>query len=63
MGDAPAPILRANHAFRAVRLERGARLVRFEYRPRSVRLGLLATVTGTVIVAALLVIGGRRREP
>ena len=62
VGDAPAPILRANHAFRAVRLERGTHVVRFEYRPRSVRLGLVTTIAGAVLVAGLLVIG-RRRPP
>ncbi len=37
---APAPLLRANYAFRAVRLEPGQHQVHLTFAPRSWRLGL-----------------------
>ncbi|UPT75235.1 MAG: YfhO family protein [Elusimicrobiota bacterium] len=37
----PAALLRADHAFRAVAVPAGRSAVRFDYRPRSVRLGLM----------------------
>jgi len=50
------PILRANYLFRAVRLEPGRAEVRFEYRPRSFRLGVaFAVATGLAIGVAMLV--------
>jgi len=52
----PAPILRANHAFRALALSRGAHAVELAYRPLSFRLGIalsLAGLVATAIVAAL----------
>jgi hypothetical protein len=56
------PILRANYLFRAVRLEPGRAEVRFEYRPRSFRLGVaFAVATGLVIGVAMLVV--LRRGP
>jgi hypothetical protein len=58
--DAPAPILRANHAFRAVRLDRGAHVVRFDYRPWSFRVGLIASAVGAVGIAVLTLVGRRR---
>lgn len=48
-----APILRADHIFRAVALEAGAHSVEFQYRPDSVRIG--AAISG---LAALTVLAG-----
>jgi hypothetical protein len=47
----PAPVLRANGLFRAVRLEAGRHRVRFAYRPRSVAYG--AAISAVGLVAAL----------
>ncbi len=48
---APAPVLRANGLFRAVRLEAGRHRVRFAYRPRSVAYG--AAISAFGLAAAL----------
>jgi len=55
----PAPILRANHAFRALALGPGAHAVELVYRPRSLRLGIALSLAGLVALAALH--RGRRR--
>ena len=58
----PRPILRANYAFRAVRVPEGPSVVEFRYRPRSVRLGAatsLATIAGMVVFGVWRF--GRRR--
>jgi hypothetical protein len=52
VNDDPAPILRANYAFRAVRVPGGHSVVEFRYRPWSVWLGALvslATLCGVVV--------------
>ena len=52
----PTPILRANYAFRAVRVPGGRSVVEFRYRPWSVWLGLatsLATATGMLVFGAI----------
>jgi hypothetical protein len=51
----PAPVLRANGLFRAVKVAAGAHQIEFVYRPWSVRLGLaiaLATALGMAVIAA-----------
>ncbi len=50
---APAPVLRANGLFRAVRLGPGRHLVRFAYRPPSVRAGAALALLGLVAAAGL----------
>lgn len=51
----PAPILRANGAFRAVRLERGTRRVTFDYDPWTFKTGFaLSTITAVLVAAWLL---------
>ncbi|MDP8254426.1 MAG: YfhO family protein [Candidatus Alcyoniella australis] len=58
-----ATLLRANLAFRAVAIEAGRHVVRFEYRPRWVYLGLLLSALATLIwlaAAATCVLRGRR---
>jgi hypothetical protein len=57
---APADILRANVAFRAVRLPAGRHLVEMACRPASVRLGLAISA---LTAAALLVLSFRRDPP
>jgi uncharacterized membrane protein YfhO len=56
---APAPLLRANGAFRAVHVPAGSHVVEFLYRPSSVLVG------GAVSLTALLALAGwvsRRRS-
>ncbi len=50
---APAPVLRANGLFRAVRLEAGRHSVRFAYRPRSVAYGAAISAFGLASAIAL----------
>jgi hypothetical protein len=57
----PAPILVGNYVMRAVELDAGRHTVRFEYRPRSVTYGLLSSALGLGAIAALFVVGRRRR--
>jgi hypothetical protein len=45
VNEKPAPILRANYAFRAVRVPPGQSEVVFRYRPKSLEVGLGVTVT------------------
>jgi hypothetical protein len=49
----PAPIHRANFAFRAVSLPEGKHIVEFRYRPRSFTYGLLASAVGVIAMVAL----------
>ncbi len=58
---APAPLLRANYAFRAVALSAGQHVVKFEFRPRSFRAGALVAAVSWAI-AACLVFAARRRS-
>jgi hypothetical protein len=50
--EAPAPIYRANFAFRAVPVPAGRHVVRFEYRPTSFRIG--AALSGATALALAL---------
>jgi hypothetical protein len=54
----PAPILPTNHLFRGVPAPAGEHLVRFEYRPWSVRLGVTASLV-TALGLGVLVWGSR----
>jgi hypothetical protein len=56
----PAPLRRANHAFRAVWLEAGRHEVRFRYRPLWWRVGL--AIAGVAAAALLAAAGARRRR-
>jgi uncharacterized membrane protein YfhO len=49
-----AELLRANHAFRAVRLPAGKHLVEFRYRPNSLLAGLAITLFGLAALALML---------
>jgi hypothetical protein len=50
---AEVPVLRANHAFKAVRVDPGSHHVRFVFDPPSFKLGTALTVVGLAIAAAL----------
>jgi uncharacterized membrane protein YfhO len=52
----PAPILPANHLFRAVPVDAGTHRVRFVYAPASFRVGVASTLLGLVLLSWL---GGR----
>lgn len=54
------PIVRANHAFKALRVDPGQHLVRFVFDPWSFRLGSALSVIGLVIVGVLLALGTLR---
>lgn len=58
--DAPTLILRADHAFRGVRLDPGRHRVDFRYAPESVRRG--AAITLVAIVAVLVCIAWPSRQ-
>ena len=49
----PAPILATNHLYRGVPVPAGRHTVRFEYRPRSVRLGAILSVVGAAGIGFL----------
>ncbi|MEW6742721.1 MAG: YfhO family protein [Planctomycetota bacterium] len=56
----PAPLLRTDHAFMGVPLPGGRHEVRVSYRPRSFRLGAIATLIGLVALALLLAVRSPR---
>jgi hypothetical protein len=56
----PTEVLRANHSFKAVRIQAGANDVRFEFRPRSLRWGAELTLS-TLALGALALLVARRR--
>ncbi len=58
---AERPLLRANHAFRAVRIGPGSHEVVFEYRPASVRVGLAVSLLASAAGVAILARARRRR--
>ncbi len=58
----PAAIIRADHAFRGVRLETGRHRVVFRYQPASVRRGAaVSAVAAVVVILCVVWPGGRRR--
>jgi hypothetical protein len=54
-----AEILPANAAFRAVRVDAGRHVVTFEYRPLSVRIGLIVTLLGLLAIVGGLFLARR----
>jgi hypothetical protein len=58
----PAPVLRANSLFRAVRLPEGRHRVRFDYRPWSARAGLALSLAGALGAVSLGLLSTRRAE-
>jgi hypothetical protein len=61
VNDVPTPIVRANYAFRAVRVPAGDARVVFRYRPMSLRLGAAVSALG-MLCAGLCVYAGRPRR-
>jgi hypothetical protein len=59
----PAPVLRANAAFRAVPVPEGTHHVEFVYRPSSLVAGLLVSATAAIFGLAMLVSGRRLISP
>ncbi|MBI2370187.1 MAG: YfhO family protein [Deltaproteobacteria bacterium] len=58
------PVLRANYAFRAVRIPEGESTVVYFYAPAAVRVGLVLSGLGLVLVAGVAVACLRaRRKP
>jgi hypothetical protein len=58
---APAEVLRANVAFRAVPVPAGRHVVELVYRPPSVRIGI-AVMAGAILLATIGAVSGRRDE-
>jgi uncharacterized membrane protein YfhO len=56
----PAPMVRANGLFRAVRLVAGPHLVEFVYRPRALFEGLAVSAAALLILVALMCWPARR---
>lgn len=54
--DAPSPILRANHAFRAVVVPSGDHTISFEYAPASLARGLRLSLAGWAIALVTLLL-------
>jgi uncharacterized membrane protein YfhO len=64
VNDVPAPILRADHAFRGVWLDAGRHRVVFFYAPGSVRVGAIVSLVATgVVICCLGWPSGRRKQP
>jgi hypothetical protein len=59
--DRSVPLLRANMAFRAVRVAQGSHRITFRYDPAGLQLGLVLALSGLAVVAVVLALG--RREP
>ena len=57
-----APVLRANHSFKAVRVDAGRSEVRFRFRPRSLEIGAALSASTLLLAAALWLVGRRRRN-
>ena len=62
VNGSPAPLLVGDYVLRAVELPAGRSTVRFEYRPASVRYGLLSSGLGLAIIASLFAMGWKRRR-
>lgn len=63
VNDIPTPIMRANYAFRLIRVPAGASTVRFRYRPRSFWLGMWVSMLSLLAVVFYgIVQRGRRRK-
>ncbi|MFZ1947803.1 MAG: YfhO family protein [bacterium] len=58
----PAPLLRADYAFRAVEVEAGAHEVRMVYKPVLFTIGVVFSVAGMALVALMIASGGKRTD-
>ncbi len=54
-----APILRVNHIFRGILLPSGEHNVIFTYRPLSLYIGMVVSLVGFLLIAALLIMNCR----
>ncbi len=62
IGEHEVPVYRANYLFRAVPIERGRSVVRFEYQPKSFRIGLwLSGATAAVLMVIIICTYRHRR--
>jgi hypothetical protein len=59
----PAPVLRANVIFRAVRVGEGRHTIEYVYRPRSLFAGLVASVAALLVMLVVAVLRARRSGP
>ncbi|HEY2776029.1 MAG TPA: YfhO family protein [Candidatus Binatia bacterium] len=62
VNGAPAPILRANYAFRAVHVPTGASVVVMRYRPWSLIIGAVVSTVAAAGLAVALLVARRRRK-
>jgi hypothetical protein len=58
----PAPLWRANYAYRAVPVPTGKHVVRFSWRPYDLHLGAAATLVGLLVLIATALVCRRRRN-
>ena len=58
----PARIYKADVAFRAVNVPPGSHVVRFVFRPRSLRLSIYGAGAGLLVAMAGLALGRKRRR-
>lgn len=56
-----APLRRVNWQFKGVMLEPGTHRVRFDYRPRGIAAGAVASAIGVLVLTAAVAVGGRSR--
>jgi hypothetical protein len=63
VNDMPTPIMRANYAFRLVRVPAGEAMVDFRYRPQSVRWGMIVSGLSLAALAGAAVASARRARP
>jgi hypothetical protein len=56
------PVVRANHSFKAVRVDAGRSEVRFRFRPRSLQIGAALSAFTLLLAAALWLAGRLRRQ-
>ncbi len=57
----PSPVLRAHYAFRAVYIPAGRHDISFQYRPRSLTVGLEISVVSSLVLLVFLVVVKKRR--
>ncbi len=61
VNGADAPVVRADHVFRAVAIPPGDSVVRTKYEPTSIRAGAWMTLGACAVAAAIVVLEGRKK--